>query len=100
MAIEALGIKETDTCKTKRKKLTVQEKWQIFLETSAQDPPRRRDPQALWVIYSSDLTKIHRDVESGALKELGRKRYSRKPQVVPYQEHEGIKRELAQREKP
>jgi hypothetical protein len=39
-------------------------------------------------------------VESGALKELGRKRYSRKPQVVPYQEHEGIKRELAQREKP
>ncbi len=39
MAIEALGIKETDTGKTKRKKLTVQEKWQIFLETSAQDTP-------------------------------------------------------------
>jgi hypothetical protein len=39
MAIEALGIKETDTGKTKRKKLTAQEKWQIFLETSAKDTP-------------------------------------------------------------
>jgi len=37
MAIEALSIKETDTGKTKRKKLIVQEKWQIFLETSAKD---------------------------------------------------------------
>jgi hypothetical protein len=39
MSIEALGIKETDTGKTKRKKLIVREKWQIFLETSAKNTP-------------------------------------------------------------
>ena len=39
MSIEALGIKETDTGKPKRKKLTAQEKWKIFLETSAKDAP-------------------------------------------------------------
>jgi hypothetical protein len=71
-----------------------------ILRDKRQEHPCRRDPQALWVIYSSDLTKIRREVESGALKELGRNRYSRKPQVVPYQEHERIKRELAPRKKP
>ena len=93
MAIESSKIKETDTGKTRRKKLTAQEKWQIFLETSVKDAPVGEILRR-YGLYSSDLTRIRQDVQSGALKELGRKRYSRKP-AVPYQEYEKIKQELA-----
>ena len=82
----------------KRKKLTAAEKWQIFLETSAKDAPvgeilRRRG------VYSSELTKIRRQVEEGALKELGKKKYFKKEQEVPYEEHERLKAELSAKEK-
>lgn len=82
----------------KRKKLTAAEKWQIFLETSAKDAPvgevlRRRG------VYSSELTKIRRQVEEGALKELGKKKYSKKAQEVPYEEYERLKTELSAKEK-
>lgn len=82
----------------KQKKLTAAEKWQIFLETSTKDAPvgeilRRRG------VYSSELTKIRRQVEEGALKELGKKRYSRKAQEVPYEEYERLKVELTAKEK-
>lgn len=51
------------------KKLSPQQKWQIFLETTAKDAPvgeifRR------YGIYSSELTKIRRQVEAGALNEF------------------------------
>ena len=78
----------------KRKKLTAQEKWQIFLETTAKDAPvgeiLRRHGR-----YSSELTKIRRDVESAALAELGKKKYSRKPDQVSREEYEKIKTELS-----
>jgi transposase-like protein len=82
----------------KRKKLTAAEKWQIFLETSAKDAPvgeilRRRG------VYSSELTKIRRQAEEGALKELGKKKYSKKAQEVPYEEYERLKTELSAKEK-
>jgi hypothetical protein len=38
-------------------------------------------------------------VEEAALKELGRKRYSKKPEVVPYGEYARIKEDLACKEK-
>lgn len=82
----------------KRKKLTAADKWQIFLETSAKDAPvgeilRRRG------VYSSELTKIRRQVEEGALNELGKKKYSKKVQEVPYEEYERLKTELSAKEK-
>jgi transposase-like protein len=98
MAIETLEIKETDTGKKRRKKLTPQEKWQIFLETSAKDAPVGEILRR-YGLYSSELTKIRRDVESGALKELGKKRYSRTPREIPYQDYERIKQELTAKEK-
>ena len=81
-----------------RKKLSAQEKWQIFLETTAKDAPvgeilRRHG------LYSSDLTKIRKQIESAAFQELGRKKYSRKPASVPQGEYEKIKAELAAKEK-
>jgi len=98
MAIESSETKETDTGKSRHKKLTAQEKWQIFLETSAKDAPVGEILRR-YGLYSSELTRIRQEAETGALKELGRKRYSRNPQAVPYQEHERIKRELAAKEK-
>ena len=98
MRIDELEISSNESGKKKRKKMRAQEKWQIFLETSVKGAQvgeilRRHG------LYSSDLTKIRNQVESAALKELGRRKYSKKPQDVPYQDYERIKVELAAKEK-
>lgn len=87
-----------DTIGKKRKNLSAQEKWQIFLETTAKDAPvgeilRRKG------LYSSELTKIRKQVESGALQELGRKKYSKKPCSIPREEYDKLRIELAAKEK-
>lgn len=97
MSTENIAVTGSEKVR-KRKKLTAAEKWQIFLETSAKDAPvgeilRRRG------VYSSELTKIRRQVEEGALKELGKKKYSKKAQEVPYEEYERLKTELSAKEK-
>ncbi|MDP2913182.1 MAG: hypothetical protein Q8N91_04160 [Candidatus Omnitrophota bacterium] len=82
----------------RRKNLSAHEKWQIFLETTAKDAPvgeiLRRNG-----LYSSDLTKIRKQVESGALQELGRKKYSKKPYQISRDEYDKIKAELTAKEK-
>ena len=92
------GSDNADTIGKKRTDLSAQEKWQLFLETTAKDAPvgeilRRHG------LYSSDLAKIRTQVESGALTELGRKKYSKKPFSIPREEYEKIKTELAAKEK-
>jgi transposase-like protein len=82
----------------KHKNLSAHEKWQIFLETTVKDAPvgeilRRHG------LYSSELTKIRKQVESGALQELGRKKYSKKPYQISRDEYEKIKTDLAAKEK-
>ncbi len=89
------GIEKTGR---KRKKLTAQEKWQVFLETSVKDAPVGEILRR-YGVYSSELTKIRRQVEEGALRELGKKRYAKKPESVPYAEHEKVKAELTAKEK-
>ena len=84
--------------RNRRKKMTAQEKWQIFLETSVKGAPVGEILRGHG-LYSSDLTKIRKQVESGALKELGKRRYSKKLQEVPYQDYERIREELAAKEK-
>ena len=49
------------------KKLTAQEKWRIFLETSVKNAPVG-EVLRRYGVYSSELTKIRRQVEEGALK--------------------------------
>ena len=82
----------------KHKNLSAPEKWRIFLETTAKDAPvgeiLRRNG-----LYSSDLTKIRKQVESGALAELGRKKYSKKPCQISRDEYEKLKAELSAKEK-
>ena len=96
--MEGLGTIDNNGIGRRRKKLTAQEKWQLYQETSAKDAPigeilRRHG------LYSSELTKIRKQVEEGALKELGRRRYSRKPETVSYEEHARLKAELSNKEK-
>lgn len=99
MEIDGLEITNNNGCgRRRRKKLTPQERWQIFLETSVKEAPVGEILRR-YGLYSSHLTKIRRQVESGALKELGRRGYSKKPQQVPYEEYEKLKIELSAKEK-
>jgi len=96
--MEELGTIDTNGIRRRRKKLTAREKWQIYQETNAKNAPigeilRRHG------LYSAELTKIRKQVEEGALKELGRRRYSKKPETVSYEEHIRVKEELANKEK-
>ena len=94
---ETAGNQEATVSGKRRKKLRPEEKWQIFVETSANGAPvgeilRRHG------MYASELTKIRQQVESGALKELGRNRHIKKA-PVPYEEHARVAAELAAKEK-
>lgn len=82
----------------KRKKLTAQEKWQIFLETSVKNAPVGEIIRR-YGLYSSDLTRIRRQVENGALKELGENHNSKKAQTVSYKDYEKLEAELSAKEK-
>jgi len=96
--MEGLGVTDNNSIGRRRKKLTAMEKWQIYQETNAKNSPigeilRRHG------LYSAELTKIRKQVEEAALKELGRRRYSRKPETVSYEEYAMLKEELAKKEK-
>ena len=96
--MEGLGVADNNSIRRRRKNLTAREKWQIYQETSAKDAPIGEILRK-YGLYSSELTKIRKQVEEGALKELGRRRYSRKPETVSYEEHVKLKEELAKKEK-
>lgn len=96
--MEELAVVDNNSIGRQRKKLTAREKWQIYQEASVKDASvgeilRKHG------LYSSELTKIRRQVEEAAIKELGRKRYSRKPETVSYEEYTRLKEELASKEK-
>ena len=81
-----------------KKKPNIEEKWQIYLETSAPGAQvgeilRKRG------MYPAELAKIRAQVEEGAKKELGRNKYLKKRVDVSYNEHERIKTDLAAKEK-
>ena len=81
-----------------KKKLNIEEKWQIYLETSAPGAQvgeilRKRG------MYPAELAKIRAQVEEGAKKELGRNKYLKKRVDVNYNEHERVKADLAAKEK-
>ena len=80
------------------KDFTPPEKWQIFLETTAKDAPVGEILRR-YGLYSSELTKIRRQVEEGALKELGMRRNSKQAQTVPYTQYVKLETELTAKEK-
>ena len=81
-----------------KKKLSIEEKWRIYQETSVQDAPVGEILRK-YGMYPAELTKIRQKVEEGAKKELGRNKYLKKRMAVSYSEHEKLKRELEGKEK-
>ncbi|MFH1666495.1 MAG: hypothetical protein ABIA17_02860, partial [Elusimicrobiota bacterium] len=62
---------------TGRKKLSVEEKWRIYQETSVKDAPIGEILRK-YGMYPGELAKIRQQVESGAKNELGRNKYLKK----------------------
>jgi transposase len=64
------GVVEVEATR-KRRKLSAEEKYQIFLEASRGDVPVAAVLRK-WGIYSSDLARIRAQVRKGALEALAR----------------------------
>ena len=75
------------------KKYSAEEKWRIFIETSA---PGAAVGEILrrYGLYPGDLTKIRQQVEKGAKEELSRNKYRKRPLHVDLDEHLKVKAEL------
>lgn len=82
----------------KKKKLSAEEKWQIYVETSAPGSPIGEILRKHGV-HPAELAKIRQQVEKGAKEELGRNKYHKKPRFVDYEEVQKVKDELSAKEK-
>jgi len=82
---------------SKRRKLSAEKKFQIFLETQRNDTPTgevlRREG-----LYASDLTRIRKQVHEGAVERLSVKP-GKRSKVVPAEEHEQLKKELFEKDR-
>jgi len=88
---------QTSERKRKRKILSPEKKYQIFLEAQSDKKPigdiLRREG-----IYSTDLTRIREKVKAGALERLA-DRPGAKRKTVPLNDYEALKRELEEKER-
>jgi transposase len=85
--------------KKQRRRLSAEEKWEIYLEC---ENPEAKIGEILRKhgLYSSDLQNIRRDVKEGALYRLRMSKPGRrKVSSVPREEHEQLRKELAEKEK-
>ena len=82
---------------SKRRFLSPEKKFQIFLETQRGDKPAgeilRREG-----LYSSDLTRIRQQVQEGAIDRLSTKPGKRRS-LISSDEYERLKRELEEKER-
>jgi len=89
--------KHTSERKRKRKILSPEKKYQIFLETQSDKKPigdiLRREG-----IYSTDLMRIREKVKEGALERLA-DRPGAKRKTVPLDDYEALKHELGEKER-
>jgi len=81
----------------KRRSLSPEKKFQIFLESQSGKAPvgelLRREG-----IYSTDLARIHKKVKEGALERLADRPGARR-KTVPRDHYEALKRELEEKER-
>jgi len=92
--------KSQDDIVHKRSHLSAEEKYQIFLEATmakAKGDGSVSEVLRRWGIHSSDLTRIRKAVEEGAISNF-KARKSRKPKI-DYEEYEGLKSEKERLEK-
>ena len=83
--------------KRKRRILSPEKKYQIFLESQRREAPvgeiLRREG-----LYSSDLVRIQRKVKEGALQSLA-KRPGQEKKSVAQEEYDALKQELEEKER-
>jgi len=88
---------DTSSSKRKRRFLSPEKKFQIYLEAQNAKVPvgeiLRREG-----LYSSDLVRIRKKVREGALKRLGM-RSGAKPRTVPKESYDALRRELEEKER-
>jgi transposase-like protein len=85
--------------KKQKRRLSAEEKWEIYQEC---ENPGAKIGEVLRKrgLYSSDLQHIRRDVKEGALDRLRMSKPGRKKvPSVPIEEHEQLRKELAEKEK-
>jgi len=83
----------------KRRRLSAEEKWRIYQQCQQPDAKVGEILRAHG-LYSSDLQKIRRAVEEGALESLRQSRPGRKKKTsVPIEDHECLQHELYEKEK-
>jgi len=91
------GTLEKSNNQRKKRVLSPEKKFQIFLETQRGDRPvgeiLRREG-----LYSSDLVRIRQQVRDGAVENLAA-RPGRKRRTVSADEYEALKRELEEKER-
>ena len=88
---------ESNRCK--RRRLSAEEKWRIYQQCQQPDAKVGEILRAHG-LYSSDLQKIRRAVEEGALESLRQSRPGRKKKTsVSIEDHEHLQRELYEKEK-
>ena len=82
---------------SKKHKLSAEKKYQIFLEAQRGEKTTgeilRREG-----LYASDLTRIRKQVQEGAIDRLSAKP-GKRPKVVSADEHELLKKELEEKER-
>ena len=88
---------DSSTEKRKRRILSAEKKYQIFLESQRNETPVgeifRREG-----LYSSDLVRIQRKVREGALQSLA-KRPGPNKKTVAQEEYDALKHELQEKER-
>ncbi len=83
----------------KRRRLSAEEKWRIY-QLCGQPGAKVGEILRAHGLYSSDLQKIRKAVEQGALETLRQSRPGRRKQTsVSINEHERLQRELEEKEK-
>ena len=96
-SIESYRLKSDSKDKRKRRFLSPEKKYQIFLEAQRGDIPAgeilRREG-----LYSTDLARIRQKVKEGALERLSHKPGAKQKKVA-LEQYEALKRDLEEKER-
>ena len=97
MSVEKNNKSQSVDGKSKRRILSPEKKYQIFLESQSGNTPvgeiLRREG-----IYSTDLARIRNHVKEGALGRLGARPGATK-KSIPFEDYEALKHELEEKER-
>ncbi len=92
------GVASNLAVPPRRRRLSPEEKFTIFLEASRGDLPVA-EVLRKYGLHASDLKRIRETVRAGALKEFGRRGQRKQEPVIAAEEHRRLQREKERLEK-